>query len=550
MYKIDFLNKLNEEISDKSEAALKDFIIKLAKQLPSSSYAEILSWFSPAEVSVEDVGNRVDALGARVDALNTEIENGVYGFYWSFSDSYDWDYDYDDYGDESDNELIDENGLGKELDALFQGVVDLVYHGEYGDASQLFEKLFAIEIDDEYDTILTETLFANDILRTPYTEVLYTHAYSVLMTQQGNNRVSRFFEIINSDWYSVKNFKLDDVLRAGGKPLPDEATFYQEWIQYLMGLPSDRKVCERDVFLLDALTHSGGIGALEKFVSENGMNFPKMCFKLIDLYMESERYDDAVVIIYDGFEGLKGVNSNKRILADYLITLAEVVDNQEHFKVGIVEAFQATLDFKYFVEIFRLGDKGLIDEAVGYLRLKKGEASEVAYYAIEFLIGNYQLVWTRCAKDKEALGWSSYSFKFSTDSSLKGSLFPLFLALLSEGKLGEVTGRLVKEKFQYEGFEALLLQSFRALTAEEYQQYFKWCKDEIEKRVVAIVGNKHRKSYYKASALIVAMAEVLMIDVNEATAMSYVKRFKEMFPRHNSFTKCLKADLALIGKML
>ena len=43
MYKIDFLNKLIEKISNESTAALKNIIVKLAKQLPSSSYPEVLS---------------------------------------------------------------------------------------------------------------------------------------------------------------------------------------------------------------------------------------------------------------------------------------------------------------------------------------------------------------------------------------------------------------------------------------------------------------------------------------------------------------------------
>ena len=556
MYKIDFLNELNEKINDKSETELKDIIIKFAKQLPSSLYPEFLALFSTDEIliediEIEDVSGKVQSLFARIDELNAEIEGGQYEFRWSYSDSYDYEYHYDDYDIEDDyNELIDENGLGKKLDALFAGVMDLVHLGEYEAANQLFNRLFALEVNDEYETISVENLFDHGVLLTPQNKARYTHAYSVLMAQQGNSRVSRFFEIINTGEHNIKHFKLEDVLQVGRKELPNVATFYQEWIQYLTGLTEDNVVRERDVFLLDALTHSGGIGALVKFVDDNGMNIPAMCFKLIDLHIEGERYDDAHTLIYNGFESLKGVDSNKKILADYLIRIARLIDNQEYFRMGYVEAFQASLEFSYFVEILRIGDSGLIEEAVDYLRLNKDKAHEIAYYLIEFLMGEYQLVWERCARDNKALGWSSYGVYWGSSSILKGSLFPLFLALLSEGKVGEVTSRLVEGQFDYEGFDELLAQSFRELDMEEYQQYFKWCKDEIEKRVIAIVGNQHRKSYHKASALIVAMAEVMMIDVNEIAAMSYVRNFKEMFPRHNAFTKCLRADLALIGYTL
>ena len=65
--------------------------------------------------------------------------------------------------------------------------------------------------------------------------------------------------------------------------------------------------------------------------------------------------------------------------------------------------------------------------------------------------------------------------------------------------------------------------------------------------MVAIVSNQHRGSYNKASALIVAMAEVIEQEENELIAMSYVRSFKKMFPRHNAFIKCLRNDLEQIG---
>ena len=542
MYKIDFLNKINEEIADKSDVELKDLIIKLAKQLPNGSYAEVLSWFSTAEGLVQDVDNKVQSLSARLDELSLEIEGGMYEFHWNF------EYHYDDYDDD---DLIDENGLGKELDVLFEGVMELVHIGEYRNAKQLFGKLFAIEItDDDYEDISMETLFDNDVLRTPYVETLYAYAYCVLRCEQGYERVSQFFEIMDSRGYHVEQFKLEDVLRAGGGALSDESTFCEEWIQYLMGLPSNRPTCKRDVFLLDALTHSGGVSALEKFVSENKIGFSKLGFKLIDLYFDDKRYDDAVVIIYDAFENLKGVDSNKRIFSDYLIEISELVGSQEYFKIGIVEAFRASLDAKYFVEIFRLRNQDLIAEAVDYLRSKKGDASEFDYYAIEFLMGNYELVWKRCAKDKNPLGWSNYGFNSGSGSALKGHLFPLFLGLLSKDRLGKISARLIEAEFCYSAFTELLLQSFSLFAADAYQKYFNWCKAEIENRVVAIVSNQHRGSYYKASALIVAMAEVLMVREGEDVAMSYVKNFKAMFPRHNAFIKCLREDLAVIGRKL
>ena len=544
MYKVDFLNKLKEGINDKSTADLEDIIIKLAKLLPSASYPEVLSWFKAEEIQVQEedndqegVSDQSDAILSKIAELSAEIEDGKYPFYWNYEHDYYHRYDYD--YDEAEDELIDENGLGDILTVLFREIIDLADKGEFVVARQIFDKLFGLTLNYEYDNITVERLFEYGLIAIPYSKVIYTRAYCVLMSMKGKVRANHIFEIFSANGYDYKDFKIDNLLQVGAAELDDEREFLEDWIKYLMKQRSNQDSEIVEFFLLDAVTHVGGIGALEKFVDEYGMLYPTLCFKLIEIYLSEEQYDKAVVVIRDGCNSLVGINKEKQVLADYLITIAEMVDNYMYFKEGVFEGFKATLYLSYFIEIYQLQDKLQINEAMDYLERNKDQASDFDYYGIYFLMGYYKLVWEKCAEDKNALGWSSTSW----NPSLKGNLFPLFVALLTRGKIGKGVEKLIGNRLPCE----MLVSAIKRISDEEYQLYFNWCKDEIHNRVVAIVSNQHRGSYNKASELIVAMAEVIEQEENELIAMSYVRSFKKMFPRHNAFVKCLRNDLEQIG---
>ncbi len=53
------------------------------------------------------------------------------------------------------------------------------------------------------------------------------------------------------------------------------------------------------------------------------------------------------------------------------------------------------------------------------------------------------------------------------------------------------------------------IKEYIQLTRAQEEFYLKWCKNEIGRRVDAIVSNQHRGSYHKAAGLLVAMAETL-----------------------------------------
>ena len=79
-----------------------------------------------------------------------------------------------------------------------------------------------------------------------------------------------------------------------------------------------------------------------------------------------------------------------------------------------------------------------------------------------------------------------------------------------------------------------------ALSPEQQQERLAWCLDVARRRVEAIVGNQHRKSYGKAATLAVACAEVLRARGEPTAARAFVAEIGDRFPRHRAFQDELK----------
>jgi len=85
------------------------------------------------------------------------------------------------------------------------------------------------------------------------------------------------------------------------------------------------------------------------------------------------------------------------------------------------------------------------------------------------------------------------------------------------------------------------------LTLEQEEFYLKWCKDEIGRRVDAIVSNQHRGSYHKAAGLLVAMAETLANREAKQEGMDLIERYRSKYPRHTAFKSEVKEALQASG---
>ena len=88
-----------------------------------------------------------------------------------------------------------------------------------------------------------------------------------------------------------------------------------------------------------------------------------------------------------------------------------------------------------------------------------------------------------------------------------------------------------------ERFQQAMDKVFRSiqLSEDEENKYIGWCIEQTGRRVDAIVGAKHRQSYYKAANLLVALAEVLANRGMKSNGTDLIERYRQKYRRHSAF---------------
>ena len=533
MQKSAFLYEVRQRIANKSPEALKKSILELARGIPRSEYEEMLALLGKDEEPVLRK-NGTDLLTS-VRQLCESVENGGYDLSWEFDDGY----GYDGYWD--DETLIDRDGLGEQMEALFKDSITYVEDKRYSEALLAFDELFAVEVPlDDYDDIDIMTLFGNDVINLEALDVLHYYAYAAMMVLRDNERVQKLFDITSLASYKIK---LQDIAQIGDDEIPEREKFAKQWIKFL----KEHLHPHYEGLLIDAVIYSGGTAALREFAKEHGVQYQTAYIELITIYMTEKQYEDAITVALEGLAKLDIINNRRASVANLLLEAGKIKNDEKLIKTAIWEGFRSSLNLRHFINLLRLNDGGMVNETIQYLddNYKNNNGD---YNYIHFLNGDYDLVWDDCKKDKKFLGWSS---------SEKGKILPLFVALLSGGQaLLHCTKNMIKNSFTnesiFEDFIQILAESLKSLSDEDYQKYYDWCVQETAGRVDGIVSGQHRGSYFKASALVVSIAEVIRARDGGFAAAAFIKSYKEKYPRHTAFHGCLREDIALgkFGKII
>ena len=391
---------------------------------------------------------------------------------------------------------------------------------------------------EDYDDIDINTMFSHDLINLEISEILLYYAYTAVMTLRGDERIQKLYDIAGISNY---NIKLQEIIRIGTDDIPKRKEFEKQWTVFLL----TKDLCHREHILLDAVLFGGGIKALHNFTIEHGTKYQTAYIRLVEMYIAEKEYPQAVFIILDGFSKLKGINNTRTKIADLLMNIGNITEDQSLIDKAVWEGFNSSVDLRHFINICNLRDKNIKDMAIDYLDKHQGKSNDSNY--IRFLYGDYESVYTDCASDKKFLGWSM---------SEKGRMIPLFIALLANGEtLSPCTKKLIESNFPHsnikEAFFQVLIENYKRLSDTEWKNYFNWCLKEADGRVEAIVRGQHRNSYYKASALIVSLAEVMRSSGDEMGSKNFIVSYKEKYPRHSSFRACLNQDIGLekFGKL-
>jgi hypothetical protein len=75
---------------------------------------------------------------------------------------------------------------------------------------------------------------------------------------------------------------------------------------------------------------------------------------------------------------------------------------------------------------------------------------------------------------------------------------------------------------------------------DEKEEYFHRDEKKALKRIDAIVGNRHRQSYWKAAQLLLAVAEVYWSNGESTQGQKIIDRIREKYRRHSAFRQELR----------
>ena len=79
------------------------------------------------------------------------------------------------------------------------------------------------------------------------------------------------------------------------------------------------------------------------------------------------------------------------------------------------------------------------------------------------------------------------------------------------------------------------------LPEDKKEEYFHRAENIVLKRIDAIVGSQHRKSYWKAAQLLLAVAEVYWSNGEMAKGQKIIDRIREKYRHHSAFRSELRA---------
>lgn len=454
-------------------------------------------------------------------------------------------------------------GIRNDLNKAFKVAEDLLFQKEYKESSILNGRLlnmsfYILDRDtEEWDELDLEEAIDEIPITFDYRQVILNIMYAIYQDSKGKNRAENLCRYLTRD--KCKNIKIEDIFRIGPEELKDIYSFMEEWISFLILMDGDRA----GELLLEACLYQGGIIRLCETAKNEYLQHPILFKYACEYLLNENKYSDCEKL---GLEAITVLSENLIIRGEIADLTAKAATNLNHFDVVnkcYEVAFYSKSILNNYFRLFELPDyENIAKKATKYVEKALEDYNENFSYKnkqmminslskshkdiIKFFSGEFDYIYDKCKKDKSTLGWSS---------GFKGIVVPLFILLLN--KNGEVTkagDKLINEIIHRIGFMGGDVNSFfdmllnwkdkQVLSEEQYEKYMSWIKEEVDKRIDAVVGEGHRKSYYKAAALITALGEALESNGMIDGRTSLIEHYKKRHSRKRAF----KAEFELLDE--
>jgi hypothetical protein len=570
----EFISELNARLEKFTHAELKEIIRSQGMNLPPRERREYLDRFVQPEKprgkkeSKKPTMSDGEFLLQEIEAFGQRAENYEYTTGWG------WD---DEYGEER---AWGDDSWVAEIDSLFERINDSYEAGDYALARKAYEKLLEIYLGGS-----EESRFSghgqDEMMETDLEEAGLRYLRSIYLSEEPSFRPEALMKGIVNLSYLSGNAAIHGMIHVSLEDLPELDQFGEKWIEYLKKQKENRIVTN---LLKEAAHLFGGIKGIETLALEKGHQFPGAFVEWLEALEKNKNYPEMIRVARLGLETLSDRLTIRGQIADYLHEAASRLDQKDLVEESLKEALYASPSLSRLLNLLDhakdIGRKTeFLDGALVRFEKIKKRAERKASLEMDFnrspdlhenhVPGNLETYcyllrgdYARAAdllSPSKPLGWTS------GDSS-NAILVPFFLYTRwnHEKKLTANITELWKDATdipidfgtfsQEDSDHGDLGKRFRAhldnalkefpIPEKGRDEYFLAVEKAALKRVDAIVSEKHRKSYWKAAQLLLAVAEVYWSRGEAVKGQKLINRFKEKYNRYSAF----RAELQNVAK--
>ena len=537
----EFYNKFNKNIEGMNLEQLKDIIMNVIRKIPETKYEEILDIFNKnIDIIIEkEIKEKIEEYAKKfkqIDDFELYFHATGYEDYGEYYNSWggDWVWEYTD---------DDDIGILIKEATLF--AVDLINKKQYKYAKELIDKILYTNyqfLDDDGGDNFEISLHELEENQLIYVNVKLLCLYAIYATYQctsESNRVKYIYEYFKSD--NFKNISIEDSFKLGTEILLDVDKFWNNWIVFLLTKSGDI-----EYRLLKEAFEYNNYNNYEKYIDKILENHPKIYIDIFNFLIKGHKINEIIEL---GNKVLPKLDKDLIIRNDISLYLAKY-DNKNKEKY-IIEAFKSQTDIP---NLFRIINNGYLKkyekEINEYIcitnenrnfkitKLERNTITKENYNYLKFFTGNFEAFFKECLKVKNFLGWSGSFIQYA---------IYLWLLYFNKSIDSKVYNNILTQTFNKLGFKdnTLFLDEDYSIVFEKWKAQFKifdkskyidWLKDIIDKRVDAIVSNGHRKSYFKAAILVVALNEVL--ESNDIQNKDdFINYYYKKYSRHSAFRR-------------
>ncbi|MEW5900734.1 MAG: hypothetical protein AB1715_04645 [Acidobacteriota bacterium] len=569
----EFMTALKARIDQYTHEDLKGIILAQGMALAPRERASFLEGFVLPEKKEEKKRKREAERDDHEDFLLKEIASfGRRVEKYEFTSGWGWD---DRYGDER---AWGDDSWAAEIDDLFSRILDVYGEGNYPLARRAFESLLAI-----YEEGVEEGKFSgydhDEMIETDADEAKLKYFRCVYLTEPPAQRPKAIWNAISKYSFYARDLNIHGLINVDLEELPQLEDFGQRWLEFLR----KQRVDSLSAGLLkEAVRLFQGVTGLERLATEDGLKYPSAFIDWLEALKKEHKYEDMIRAALLGLERLPARLQIRSRIADSLREAAVHLKRKDLIDRALREALRAAPCLERLLDALdnsgnREKQKAILDETLALietLQKKKGgsrtwEGDRLPDFwesdvrgdlglQCHLLKGDYESAAVLLGKSKP-LGWSS-----GEDPGALGVPFFL-LAKWNQGK--KLTANLSSlwngatdpaltiswENDEWNGDEdragnrapAKPGSRFRKylegvlkempLQAAAKEEYFVLAEKIALKRIEAIVGNKRRKSYWKAAELLLAVAEVHWSNDRPDKGRAIIARVKDKYRRHSAF---------------